>query len=152
MSNVATREDEARAAILRRVEVSQDGCWNWTGALSRGYGQLTFKGKHSTAHRFAYAELVAPISEGLWVLHHCDNRRCVNPEHLYQGTPIDNRADMLDRGRWKHPLGQRTACSKGHEYADHGYSINKSDGSRVCKTCQRDHKRAQRAKAKGAAA
>lgn len=138
----------AMDVVKRHMQISASGCWEWTGSLQRGYGQLTYKGKHYRAHRFSFWHFVEPIKPGLWVLHHCDNRLCVNPDHLYQGTPIDNRADMLNRSRWKHPWGQRETCAKGHNYEEGGYRIS-ADGSRVCRVCMRDHMRAYRAKQKG---
>lgn len=135
--------------IKRRTKVSDSGCWEWQGALNAtGYGQLTYQGKHLTAHRFSYTHLVEPIREGFWILHHCDNRICVNPEHLYQGTPINNRADMLERSGWSHPWGKRIACTKGHPYEEGSYRINKTDGSRECRICNKEHKRAYRANKK----
>lgn len=145
---VSDAQMTALLIVANHIDISDDGCWNWTGALSRGYGQLTHNGKHQTAHRFVFNNFVEPIEDGMWVLHHCDNRRCVNPHHLYQGTPVDNRADMLTRQRWSHPWAKRTHCKKGHEYKISGFSVAK-DGSRVCLVCQRDHKRAQRASKKG---
>lgn len=146
---VSDAQMAALLVVANHVEIADDGCWNWTGALSQGYGQLTFLGKHQTAHRFVFGNFVEPIEDGMWVLHHCDNRRCVNPRHLYQGTPIDNRADMLNRNRWSHPWANRTHCAKGHEYEIAGYRIDKNDGSRVCRECQRNYKREQRAAKKG---
>jgi len=123
-----------------------DECINWEGSVLRsGYGQLTHEGKHQVAHRFFFEKYVEQIAPGMWVLHKCDNRLCVNPKHLYQGTPIDNRADMLDRSRWNHPWRKRSTCAKGHDYETGGFYLSKSDGSRVCRTCQREAKRAQRA-------
>ena len=139
--------DEQMTALLivaNHIRISEAGCWEWTGAKTRGYGQLTYRGVHQTAHRFSFQHFVEPIREGMWVLHHCDNRSCVNPAHLYQGTAIDNRADMLRRKRWVHPWSRRTHCIKGHEYAVVGYRIDKNDGSRVCRECQRNYKRDQR--------
>lgn len=149
---VSDAQLSALLVVANNVQIDSNECWNWTGATSRGYGQLTHKGKHMTAHRFSFENLVEPIRSGMWVLHHCDNRLCVNPAHLYQGTPINNRADMLNRKRWSHPWGKRTTCAKGHDYETGGFYTSKTDGSRVCRTCQREAKRAQRAVAhKGAA-
>lgn len=145
---VSDAQMTALMVVARHVHITSEGCWEWIGALSRGYGQITHKGKHMTAHRFSFENFVEPIRKGAWVLHHCDNRACVNPSHLYQGTPIDNRADMLTRNRWRHPWAFRSECSKGHAYEISGFHVAK-DGSRVCRTCQRDHKRAQRAAIKG---
>jgi len=146
---VSDAQMTALMVVANHIEIADDGCWNWTGAMSQGYGQLTFNGKHQTAHRFVFGNFVEPIEDGMWVLHHCDNRRCVNPDHLYQGTPIDNRADMLNRIRWAHPWATRTHCTNGHEYEAVGYRIDKNDGSRVCRECQRNYKREQRAAKKG---
>lgn len=141
----------ALLVVASHVRISESGCWEWVGALDRkGYGQLTRQGKHQRAHRFAFANLVEPIKSGGWVLHHCDNARCVNPRHLYQGTPADNRADAINRNRWSHPWSARSACAKGHEYEIVGYRIDKNDGSRVCRECQRNYKRVQRAPKNGA--
>ena len=139
----------ALSVLARHIEISESGCWNWIHSLQRGYGQLTYKGVSYRAHRFAFENLVEPIKPGNWVLHHCDNRLCVNPHHLYQGTAVDNRADMLNRNRWSHPWGRRSTCAKGHEYSKVGYRIDKNDGSRVCRECQRNYKRQQRAALKG---
>lgn len=86
-----------------------------------------------------------PLVAGEWVLHRCDISECVNPHHLYAGTPVDNRRDMLERSRWKHPLGQRTHCSAGHQFIEGSYRLC-DDGSRVCKECQKLKKRIYRSK------
>ena len=78
------------------------GCWLWTGArTSRGYGSFRVTGYSWSAHRLAYEFHWGPVPAGLHVLHRCDNPRCVRPAHLYVGTPSDNLADALARGRRK---------------------------------------------------
>lgn len=73
-------------------------CWEWTGARDAdGYGQL--HGDHTRANRAAYVEWVGPIPDGLWVCHRCDNPPCINPEHLFLGTPQDNAVDMVSKNR-----------------------------------------------------
>lgn len=132
--------DAARIAYIEsRVEkVPPSGCWVWTGALHHGYGQLTYKGKHHIAHRFAYEAMHGPIPKGALICHRCDVRECCNPAHVYAGDFATNRADMLSRNRWRHPWGARDSCAKGHRYEDVGYRIAK-DGSRVCHECMRQH-------------
>ena len=142
----------ALAAVIERssVAVPFSGCWIWMGSTNKGYGQLTYQGKHMMAHRASYIAHNPDAPKPRVVCHECDVRECVNPAHLYSGDFVSNRADMLARNRWSHPYGQRTACFAGHEYEEVGYRIA-ADGSRVCRECQKLHKRRYRALEKGEA-
>lgn len=81
---------------------SPNGCWEWTGrTMGSGYGSFTTNSpKHVAAHRYSWELRNGPIPEGMCILHSCDNRRCVNPDHLRLGTPIDNIKDAVDRNRF----------------------------------------------------
>ena len=79
------------------------GCWIWDlkGRTKDGYAFGTWPPKkRRTAHRISYEAHIGPIPEGMMVLHKCDVRDCVNPEHLFLGTQIDNVHDMMDKGRF----------------------------------------------------
>jgi hypothetical protein len=82
--------------FLQRVNKT-DTCWNWTGRLDvGGYGRFSQGDGHWTkAHRASYQLYKGPIAEGLIVRHMCNNRKCVNPDHLELGTHKDNTADMF---------------------------------------------------------
>jgi len=78
-------------------------CMEWGGYFqSAGYGHLVIQGRRWLAHRFAYQLHAGSIAPELLVRHHCDNRRCVTPAHLEQGTHTDNMLDSIVRGRrWR---------------------------------------------------
>jgi hypothetical protein len=101
-----------------KVRRGSDGeCWEWTASTtqSRGYGQFfPVRGKLITAHRYSFALANGGFpASGVCVCHTCDNRRCVNPAHLYAGTNKQNTRDMIDRGR------QVVVTSKGEDHGMH---------------------------------
>lgn len=80
--------------------IKEDGCHDWPGAVHKtGYGATYSRGKPIRAHRLSWEIHKGPIPDGLCVLHKCDNRRCINPEHLFLGTYQDNVNDMFAKGR-----------------------------------------------------
>ncbi len=75
-------------------------CTDFAGAISHsGYGNMIRNGRQVGAHRAAYEDAFGPIPAGLVVRHTCDNKRCINPEHLVVGTQRDNIQDAKVRGR-----------------------------------------------------
>lgn len=124
--------NKIRVRLFDRVKKTR-GCWNWTGHTNNhGYGGMRVNGKQERVHRISYM-----VHHGKkptkWVLHHCDNRRCVKPDHLYEGDRSDNMRDMKDRKR--HPLMRRKACVRGHVYKKGSYVYRR--GQRFCIECNK---------------
>jgi len=89
-------------------------CHFWTGSTKKfGHGALS-SGNNTWvfAHRFSYEMKNGPVPEGKFVLHHCDNPACVNPEHLYVGDKKDNAKDRENRNRGNHASGVSHGRSK----------------------------------------
>jgi len=91
--------------FMDKVSKEENGCWTWTSTKHRdGYGKFWYKGKIVQAHRVSFILFNGEISKGLYICHKCDNRVCVNPQHLYQGTAKQNYDDSVDRKRF---IGRR---------------------------------------------
>lgn len=85
-------------------QLPDGGCWEWKGTdNSNGYGRFSYEGRHHLAHRFSYEMFFGPIPERMNVCHRCDNRKCVNPEHLWLGTQSANLTDAVAKGRMSPP-------------------------------------------------
>jgi hypothetical protein len=78
----------------------EEDCWEWTASLFKsGYGKFNLDGKTVKAHRLSWELTNGEIPGDLFVLHKCDNRKCVRPSHLFLGTKKDNADDMWSKGR-----------------------------------------------------
>lgn len=128
-----------------------DGCWEWQASrVPAGYGLFRPGGTapYMYAHRWAWAHWNGPIPDGLDVLHHCDNPKCVRQDHLYAGTQSQNNLDAYRRGR--HPGNgnrEKTHCRNGHEFNE--ANTRHARGERVCRVCAREHMRRVRAARRG---
>ena len=91
-------------ALLSRYTVSSSGCWEWTGTKNPGgYGIvcLVVNGKTTTiaAPRLQWMRTRGRPAPGADICHTCDNRACINPAHLFEGSALDNMRDMIAKGR-----------------------------------------------------
>lgn len=89
------------------------GCWLWTAYVApSGYGKISVNYVSKYAHRLSYEFANGKIDSGACVLHKCDNRICVNPDHLFLGSREENNLDRVKKGRSNGPKGERNASSK----------------------------------------
>lgn len=112
---------DQRSVKLFFEKVNKDapgGCWEWMGCLQKnGYGQVTIARKKWRAHRASWVicngEIPAgPGFHGTCVCHRCDNKSCVNPDHLFLASQQENVADMMRKGRRKPTIGINSTRAK----------------------------------------
>ena len=126
-----------------KVEVSDEGCWNWLAHTADGYGVFWEHKRLVKAHRFSYELHVGPIPNGLELDHLCRNRACVNPDHL---EPVTHSVNVLRGIAPLHRLS-KTHCPHGHPYSGDNLYISPSN-RRYCRTCTRERMRRIRAERK----
>ena len=106
--------------LMSRIERTEDDCWRWTKTIgTTGYGFSYLHGRPIKTHRLSYLLFRGPLIPGMFICHKCDNKWCVNPGHLYQGTVKDNVRDAQARGQMKiakpkpgYAMGEKHCCAK----------------------------------------
>lgn len=93
------------------------GCWLWLAAVRKGYGVISINNKSVGAHRASWIAFKYESPDGMLVCHSCDNRLCVNPDHLFLGTPQSNMDDMKNKGRANAPCGEHQGLARLTEVA-----------------------------------
>lgn len=113
--------------------ISFHPCLEWLAAKDKaGYGRFNFRGTNWKASRVMWVLEKGEISEGLHILHKCDNPGCVRIEHLFLGSHMDNIRDKMHKNRHQGP--KKTHCPQGHEYGGKNLWISKRNG-RTCLIC-----------------
>ncbi len=133
-----------RSGPVIRVELGP--CWLWTKPLGpSGYGRMRFRNSMWRSNRIAFELCVGSIPNGMLVCHKCDVRHCVNPDHLFLGTPLDNTTDMISKGRRVIPIkvnpakGERNASAKLTEARVRAIRKSYDAGGRSYKEIGREH-------------
>jgi len=106
-----TEKDKAR--FWKKISKTDGNeCWVWTGnSLKDGYGMFSLKNSGFLAHRVSWTIANGKIADpSLFVLHECDNPKCVNPDHLFLGTHQDNMDDMIAKGRKRVATGDASGA------------------------------------------
>lgn len=135
---------EQKERFLKFVHPDQNtGCWLWSGAkFKSGYGKfnVSINGFKKTwrAHRFSWLVHDKELIEGMDLCHSCDNRMCVNPNHLWLGTRKQNLLDCKNKNR--NPVWNKTHCKYGHEFTKENIFL-RPDGFRECLTCSNRRKK-----------
>lgn len=92
--------------FMLRISIKENGCWEMnSGVRDNGYSRININKKSFYGHRFFYEYFNGKIKTGNFICHKCDNRKCVNPNHLFQGTQKDNIQDAINKKRF--PVGSR---------------------------------------------
>jgi len=125
--------------FLEKTKRADSGCLEWLACRNtKGYGWFRFDGRNQVAHRVAWMLEHGDIPEGLCICHTCDNRICVDVDHLFLGTVKDNNRDMFLKGRNANQNTKKNHCPQGHPYAGSNLYLRPGTTHRMCRACTRD--------------
>lgn len=132
LGNARPSKEVYAERFWKRVR-ENNGCWEWQGSIQpNGYGAVSYQGVSRYAHRVAYEITYGTIPDGMFVCHHCDNRKCVRLDHLFLGTNADNMRDMSQKGRARPPValkGEACPTSKLTEAQVHAIRSERINGA-----------------------
>lgn len=141
-------DEQYRERLRSQIVESDKGCWEWQGYCHpKGYGMCSYRSTNWRTHRLSYTLFRGPIPTGLVVCHTCDNRKCINPLHLFLGTFDTNNKDMAAKGRCKYSAASWPCCKHGHEFTPEN-TYRDSRGFRQCRECNRIRLRSPEYRAK----
>jgi hypothetical protein len=128
--------------IDRKLSIDQKtGCWNWTGALSKGYGIINYRGRTQKVHRVMYAYLIEsiPIYNGVDVLDHvvCNNKACCNPKHM---KLVKQSYNILRANSVSGKNSRKTHCIRGHLLPKPNEKLPNGNFGRRCVKCRNINK------------
>ncbi len=123
---------DPRERFMKFVRRSRSGCWVWKGARSGDYGMFHLNGAMTPAHRASHRLFKGKVPEKHVVDHLCNNKACVNPEHL---EAVTQRVNAMRAGGGRHNR-EKTHCPSGHPYSGANLYID-TKGARRCRACLR---------------
>jgi hypothetical protein len=124
------------ARVMRKIIVDANGCWRWQGFKGQtGYAQTGYRGAAMNGHRAMYMiHFGVKLATEQYVLHRCDVRDCINPDHLWIGTAKENNNDCAKKGR--HYEGSKTHCHRNHEFTPENTSYKRGKTGKLARTCK----------------
>lgn len=121
--------------FLSRIKINSNDCWEFKNIhKSTGYGRFSVNNNPTLAHRFSYALFNGDLIKGMMIDHVCRNRKCVNPEHLRQVTPVQNVFENSENIVIANK--NKTHCKKGHELKEGNIYYIDNGKERRCRICE----------------